>query len=109
MYSTEAFTAADTLTKEESGKLCTNEGAGGDVALTLPQDAEGGCRFTFLVVAAHYLTITSGAAGAIYLNGTKGSDVGFIRENVADELVTLIAIGNGDWFTVEATSGWAST
>ena len=36
----EAFTSADTLTKEESGKVCTNLGASGAVTLTLPTKLE---------------------------------------------------------------------
>lgn len=102
----EAFTAADTLTTAESGKVCSNLGAGGAVLLTLPQDATVGCRFHFTVMAAQELRITPGAAGAIYINGAKQTDNKYISADDEAESVMLICDGNGDWVALFAVGTW---
>lgn len=101
----EAFTAADTLTKEESGKLVTNLGAAGAVELTLPQDAPAGCYFDVFVAVAQDLRLSPGAAGAIYI-GAKGTDNKWASADAIGESVRVVADGNGDWYTVFRNGTW---
>lgn len=103
----EAFTAADTLTKEESGKVCTNLGASGAVTLTLPQDAPKGCCFHIVVQAAQELRVDPGAAGAIYINGAKQTDDKYISADDEGESTMLVADGNGDWVSCHTNGTWS--
>lgn len=93
----EAHAAADTLTHEESGSVHTNLGATGSIALTLPQNAQAGCFFTFMVMAAQELAIDPGAAGALYVNGAKQTDDYFASADDEGEFMLAVADGNGDW------------
>lgn len=102
----EAHTAADTLTKEESGSVHTNLGAAGAVTLTLPQDAAAGCHFKFGVMASQELRIDPGAAGAIYINGAKQADDKYIWADDEGESIELVADGNGDWVALFAVGVW---
>jgi len=97
----QAFVASDTLTRDESGKTCVNTGAGGLVALTLPQDAHAGCRFRICLTVAQAFRFLPGAAGAIYINGAKQADNKYITSSTIGDTVKLIADGNGDWVAVE--------
>lgn len=102
----EHHTAADTLTKEESGSVHTNLGAGGNIKLTLPQDAIVGTYFEFAVMAANQLQIDPGAAGAIYINGAKQTDDKYVWADDEAESVKLVADGNGDWVAVCPVGTW---
>ncbi len=102
----EHFTAADTLTVEESGKVCSNLGASGAVALTLPQSATKGIFYRFVVMAAQELRLDPGAAGAIYIAGAKQTDDKYITADDEAESVTLIADGNGDWVAFCPVGTW---
>jgi len=103
----EHHTAADTLTKEESGSVHTNLGAGGNIKLTLPQDAVLGTYFEFAVMTdAKQLQVDAGAAGAIYINGTKSADDAYIWADDEAESVKLVADGNGDWIAIGMVGTW---
>lgn len=102
----EAHVADDLLTKEESGSVHTNLGAGAAVTLTLPQDAIVGDYFEFAVMAAQALRIDPGAAGAIYINGAKQTDNKYIWADDEGESVKLVADGNGDWVAIGAVGTW---
>lgn len=102
----EHHTAGDTLTKEESGSIHTNLGAGGAVTLVLPQDAVAGTRFHLAVMAAFELRIDPGAAGAIYINGAKQTDDSYIWADDEGESVMLVCDGNGDWISLYTTGTW---
>jgi hypothetical protein len=106
VFSIEAHTAGDTLTKEETGSIHTNRGAGAAVTLTLPQDATAGCLFWFAVMTAQELRIDPGAAGAIYINGAKQTDNHYITADDEGESVMLVCDGNGDWASLFATGTW---
>lgn len=100
------FTAADTLTVWECGKVCTNLGATGAVALTLPQDAKAGCWFEFCVMAAQQLRVDPGAAGAFYFSGAKQTDDKYIWADDEAESLKVIADGNGDWIAIAYVGTW---
>jgi len=102
----EHHTASDTLTRAETGSIHTNLGAGGAVALTLPQDAVAGDWFQFVVMAAFELRIDPGAAGAVYISGAKQTDNKYVWADDEGESVMLVADGNGDWIALFATGVW---
>lgn len=102
----EHHTAADTLTKAESGSIHTNLGAGEAIKLTLPQDAVAGTNFKFVVMAAFALQIDPGAAGAIYIGGAKQTDDKYIWADDEAESVELVCDGNGDWIAIATTGTW---
>lgn len=101
-----AATAALTLTTRQSGSTITNLGASGAVLITLPQDAQAGCRFTFAVQTAQQLRVTPGAAGAVYINGAKQADNKYVWADDEAESVTLEADGNGDWVAISPVGTW---
>lgn len=102
----EAHTTSHTLTDIESGSVHSNLGASGTITLTLPQDATVGCMFNFVVLAAFELRIDPGAAGAIYLGGTKGTDDYYIYADAVNESVTVVNIGSGDWAAMNVVGTW---
>lgn len=102
----EHHTASDTLTKEEGNSVHTNLGATGTITLTLPQDAFTGCSFAFAVMAAQALRVDPGAAGAIYIGGSKRTDDKYIWADDEAESVELVADGNGDWIALFAAGTW---
>ena len=110
----EAHTASDTLTFEESGSIHTNLGATAAVVLSLPQTgADGavtglaGVYYEFIVEAAYELRVDPGAAGAIWLDGTKGTDDYYITADDECESVLLVADGAGDWIAAHRVGTWA--
>jgi hypothetical protein len=102
----EHHTDSDTLLKEESNSCHTNLGATGAIVLTLPQDAFTGCSFSFVVMTAQELRIDPGAAGGIYIGGSKRTDNKYITANDEAESVELVADGNGDWIALFAVGTW---
>jgi len=102
----EHHTVSDTLTKEETGSVHTNLGASGNIALTLPQDADVEVYFEFVVMAAHQLQVDPGAAGAIYINGAKQTDDKYIWADDEGESVKLVCDGNHDWIALYTQGTW---
>jgi len=104
----EHHTADDTLTQIESGSIHTNLGEDSEVTLTLPKDAEAGCKFFFVVMVAQELRIVNhpDTTGAIYINGAKQTDDKYITANAINESVMLVADGNGDWVALFTTGTW---
>ncbi len=99
-------TSGTTLDKIDADSVHTNLGAGGAVALTLPQDAPIGCWFDFVVMAAQAFRIDPGAAGAFYINGAKQLDDKYIWADDEDESIRAVADGNGDWVALFKTGTW---
>lgn len=102
----EHHTAADTLTKEESGSIHTNLGATAVVTLTLPQDAVAGTHFQFVVMAAYELRVDPGAAGALYVNGAKQTDDYYVGADDEAESIEFVCDGNGDWIAIATVGTW---
>jgi hypothetical protein len=101
----EAHTAGDTLTEAESQSHHSNKGASGTVMLTLPSDATAGCIFHYDVMAAYEFRILP-VGGAVYINGAKQSDDKYITANAVNESVTLVSVGDNDWFAKNAEGTW---
>lgn len=102
----EAFTASDTLTTAESGKVCTNTGASATVALTLPAATGSGVYYTAMVDAAQ--TFGFGAAGSdtIQYNATVGAGGGSLTTNVAGRVVTIVDYASGKWMAKDTIGAW---
>jgi len=105
-FSIEHHTSSDTLATTETGSVHTNLGAGAAVKLTLPQDAAAGCLFWFAVMVAQQLQIDAGAAGAIYIGGSKQADDAYIWADAIGESVMLVCDGSSDWISLFATGTW---
>lgn len=99
-------TASRDLRYRETGSVQTNLGAGDTVTLTLPQNADKGIWFQFVVGAAQELRIDPGARGAIYIGGAKQTDNLYITADDEAESVTLVADGNGDWLAFNVVGTW---
>ncbi|MDP3936852.1 MAG: hypothetical protein Q8R92_01805 [Deltaproteobacteria bacterium] len=101
-----AHTSSKTLGVGETGSVHTNLGASGTVTLTLPQNADKGVQFTFVVQAAQTLNIDPGAAGAIYIGNAKQADDTDISSNEIGECITLECDGNHDWIPIAQSGDW---
>ena len=99
-------TADYTITRQESGTLFTNLGAGATITLNLPQNAIKGDCFYFVVLAVQQLRIDAGAAGAIYINGVKSADNAYIWADDEGESVLLVCDGNNDWAALFTQGTW---
>lgn len=102
----EHHSADDTLQIGEWGSVHSNLGAGGTITLTLPQNAQSGHWFKFVVMTAEVLRIDPSAAGAIYVGGDKQTDDNYIWADDEGESILLVADGNGDWAGLFATGVW---
>jgi hypothetical protein len=98
--------ADETLVRGDSGAVVTNLGASGVVVKTLPQNAQAGDAFTFVVASAQELRVNPGAAGGVYINGAKQADGKYVTADDEGESVTLVANGAGDWYAVGAVGTW---
>ena len=64
-----------TLTAANFGKIQTNTGAGGGIALTLPAASTvAGCAVRAAVMAAQTIQFVPASGDKIYLNGSGGAD-----------------------------------
>lgn len=105
-YSRRTVTADHTLVRVDVGQIIDNLGASGTVVVTLPQNAQKGDCFTFVVKAAQELRVTPGAAGAVFINGAKQTDNKYISADDEAESVMLVADGNGDWDAIHTVGTW---
>lgn len=104
----ETHAASDTLTRKEVGSIHT---ASANVTLTLPTSSVAGDGFTFVIkAAAGIVAVRAPSAGAIYLDGTKGSDNYIIFADDEGESINLIAIGSNDWVAwgAEDVANWTA-
>ena len=103
----ENHSSNDTLTTSESGSIHTNQGSSGTITLTLP-DCTGlpGFYFEFAVGSSNEFRIDPGAAGAIYINGSKATDNYYIHSNTINHSVMLVADGSGDWIAFHDGGNW---
>jgi hypothetical protein len=106
-YTVRNVLADETLVRGDSGAIVTNLGASGALTKTLPQNAQTGDTYTFVVATAQELRVTPGAAGAVYINGAKQTDNKYISADDEGESVTLVANGAGDWYAVGAVGTWS--
>jgi len=108
----EIFTADDTLTAAESGKVCVSDGlagaGAGDLTITLPA-AQAGLIFTFIdanSVAGDDLVITAAAGDTI--NGGSAGGSYRCTGDAAKQSVTLVAIDDTRWMVISETGTWAN-
>lgn len=102
----ENFTSNDVLTAAESGKLCTNDGAGGAIELTLPS-AAAGLTFSFVVDVAQYLRINFATGDNGRYLATTSATAGYFRSNVAGNTITMVAIDATTWQVVSLDGSWS--
>lgn len=100
---------SSTLAITEIGKINTNTGrAAGNTTLTLPVSSTAGDQYTFVVTVAAALGVVAPAGGAIYLDGTKGTDAELIWADDEGESILLVAIGSNDWVAYNRIGTWAA-
>jgi len=104
----EAFTGDDTLIASESGKICTNEGAAGAVAITLPT-ATAGLNFTFMIDAAQTFTITAAASDEIRFGTTTSAAAGTCADNAIGNSIELVAVNADTWQVKSSVASWTVT
>lgn len=101
---TEHHTASDTLTKDESGTIHTNKGAGGSITFTLPA-AVAGLEFWFYVGAAQNLVIDPAGAETVSLP-SNGVAQATITANAIGETVHIKCCEDGTWAVFGFTGTW---
>ncbi|MCK6483751.1 MAG: DUF2190 family protein [Phycisphaerae bacterium] len=94
---TEAFTGDDTLTAAESGKLCTNLGAGGTVTLTLPAAAAARTTFLFLCKAGFAFRVKPNTNDAFRFNGALRTDNKYLELGRIGDALLIVADAAGNW------------
>lgn len=86
-------------------KWYTNTGAAGEVILTLPASATG-LRFMFAVDAAQYLRVKAAGSDTIRDAATVSAAAGYIRANVAGNVLEVTCIASGKWYVTSKTGTW---
>lgn len=105
----EAFTGNDTLTAAESGKLLDNDGAAGQVNLTLPA-AAAGLVFEVVVAENQILRLVPTTDDTIRLEGTEsdtGTNGGYVEANVKGNALRLVAVNATEWVATSVVGTWS--
>lgn len=103
----EAHTASDTLTAAESGSVHTNEGAAGDITLTLPA-AAAGLHFYFQVVTGTVnLQIAPAAGDSVRVLGVSGTTNA--RASTKGNGVHFRAYNGTEWIAQSVAGAWSVT
>lgn len=87
------------------GRWYTNTGAAGEVILTLPAAATGR-RFMFAVDAAQYLRVKAGTGDTIRDAATVSASAGYIRANVAGNVLGVTCIAANKWYVTSKIGTW---
>ena len=105
----EAHTAGDTLTRDESGSIHTNDGAAGAITLILPA-ATVGMVFLFVVKAAQELRLDPNGTETIAtpLTGTPGAAGKYLTANALGESALLVCTKAGEWDFLGGIPGLAA-
>lgn len=99
-------TSNKTLRYSQTGSVHSNSGAAGAVTLTLPQNAEAGVKFKFVVITGQTLNVDPGSAGAFYANGAKLSDDTDLSSSEIGESIEVTCVGNNDWAITGINGQW---
>lgn len=99
-------TADYECTAADSGKVVTNAGAGGTVAITLPT-AAAGYRFTFILMAAQELRITPAAGDAIKIGTSAGAAAEYFVADAVGETVTIVSVDATNWVATSYIGTWS--
>lgn len=103
-----AMTASDGIGPSGTGGYMgafTNEGAAGEVILTL-QPAAAGMRFSFVVQAAQYLRVKASAGDTVRVAGTASASGGYARNNTVGSSIEFLAINATEWVAVQTVGTW---
>ena len=90
-------TADYTVTEGENNTLFTNRGDAGAIIFTLPTSPDKGLRYAFYTAAAQTLTITSGTADTLIVQGDLTADT-LTLPAVVGQMVEVFGDGTG-WLT----------
>jgi len=90
----------------DSTKFYTNTGASGEVILTLPSASTTGYRFSFAVDAAQYLRVKAAGTDTIRDAATVSAAAGYIRANVAGNVLEVTCIASGKWYVTSKIGTW---
>lgn len=91
--------------------LFTNEGASGEVILSLPS-AAAGLTYEVAVEAAQYLQVKAASGDVIRADPNRdgtfstSADAGYIRSNVAGSTLRIVAINTTTWQVMSETGTW---
>ena len=103
-----AGNASAVLTVAQIGLLSANTGSTGNITMTLPVSSTAGDQYGFVVTVAQPMAVRAPSGGAIYLNGTVGTDNQIIWADDEGESIDLIAIGSNDWIAYNRIGTWAA-
>lgn len=103
----EVKTAAYTVvTPNDNGKTFTNEGAQGEITVSLPA-ATVGQWYRFVVKAAQELRIDPNGTETIALDtGVQQAAGKYITANAIGERISVECVKEGEWETTEAVGTW---
>jgi len=104
----EEQTGNDTLTDAESNTVYTNEGAGGDITLTLPT-AVAGIQYTFIVQENNKLEVEAASGDTIRIATEESAAAGTIDSDLVGSTVTLVCINATEWVAVAMLGTWTVT
>jgi hypothetical protein len=99
------YTSSTGLTSGQTLRICTNNGASGEVTLTLPT-AAAALKFTFVVRANQYLRIQANTGDTIRNAGTVSASAGYFRNNVIGSVLTIMAVDTTEWVTEAIIGTW---
>lgn len=105
LLNVEAVTSDPTPTSNDSGTVYTNQGAGSQVTITLPE-ASAGRQFTFIVEDSDGITVQAAAGDTIRQAGSVSSAGGTASSTTIGDTITLIAISSSQWFAVASHGTW---
>ena len=87
-----AYTTNQTFTSAHNGQLSTNQGASGEVQITLPSAALD-LEFRYAVVTAQYFRMIATGGATISLgDGLTSAANGFVRSNTVGSMLHLVAV-----------------
>lgn len=93
------------LAATESNKVLTNEGAGAEVAHTLPT-AAAGLLFEAVVQAAQSLKIVANSGDTIRAGGQVSKAAGYIASSTVGDTIRLVAINATEWIAAPCVGTW---
>jgi len=104
----EAATADPAPTAAESRKLFTNEGATGQVTMTLPS-AAAGLDFTFVTQDVDGILVTAATGDTIRVAGSVSASGGTASSTTIGNALRLVAINATEWVAVSVIGTWTLT
>lgn len=102
----EAFTAGDTLTTAESGKICTNTGAAGAVTLTLPAATGSGVYFMGYCTVAQNIVFDAAGTDVIQNNASASTAGGTATAGAVGRGIMLVDVSSGVWGVAYTIGAW---